>query len=149
VASGIDPELVKEVVEELQQEEHEIRERLRKLDSTDQASRALASIKRLREHADDIRRVLTAGDAQDQRKIFTRTVRSVTWLRNEESAELRLTLPEPEKREGVWTMCVPGVGFEPTWPLGQGLLRAPCLTGSTTRAHRQHRRPRGRGGSCG
>jgi DNA polymerase/3'-5' exonuclease PolX len=97
VASGIDPVLVKEVIEELRQEEHEIRERLRKLHPTDHATRALASIKRLREHANDIRRVLTAGDPQDQRKIFTRTVRSVTWLRNEESVELRLTLPEPEQ----------------------------------------------------
>jgi site-specific DNA recombinase len=97
VASGIDPELVKEVVEDLQQEEHEIRERLRKLHSTDHATQALATIKRLREHADDIRRVLTAGDPQDQRRIFTRPVRSVTWLRNEESVEVRLTLPEPEQ----------------------------------------------------
>jgi DNA invertase Pin-like site-specific DNA recombinase len=99
-AAGIDPELVKEVVEELQQEERDARERLRKLDSSDEAARALSSIRRLREHADDIRQVLTARDPQDQRKIFTRTVRSVTWLRNEESVELRLTLPEPEQEEG-------------------------------------------------
>src|ERR671918_1965131 len=45
-------------------------------------------------------------------------VRSVTWLQNEESVELRLTFPSPSKRERVWTMCVPGVGFEPTRPRG-------------------------------
>jgi site-specific DNA recombinase len=109
VAAGIDPGLVKEVVEELQQEEREIRERLRKLDSSDQAARALVSIRRLREHADDIRQVLAAGDPQDQRKIFTLTVRSVTWLRNEESMELRLTLPEPAQEGGrVDYVCARG-----------------------------------------
>ena len=59
--------------------------------------RTLVSIRRLREHADDIRQVLTEGEALDQRTIFTSTVRSVTWLRNEETVELRLTLPEPEQ----------------------------------------------------
>jgi len=69
-------------------------------DQEDQAARALVSIRRLRQHADDIRQVLTAGDPQDQRKIFTRTVRSVTWLRNEEILELRLALPDPEPEAG-------------------------------------------------
>jgi len=86
-------------VEELREEERDVRERLRKLDSTEQASRAPMSIRRLREHADDIRDALAAGDPQDQQRIFTRTVRSVTWLRNEETLELRLTLPEPEQEE--------------------------------------------------
>ena len=36
---------------------------------------------------------------------------------------------------------VPGVGFEPTRPLGQGLLRAPCLAGSTTRAFNEDTGP--------
>ncbi len=99
-AAGIDPQLVKEVVEELQQEERDIRQRLTKLDSSDESARALASIRRLREHADDIRQVLAAGDPQDQRKIFTRTIRSITWLRNEESVELRLVLPEPDQEGG-------------------------------------------------
>jgi len=99
-AAGIDPQLVKEVVEELQEEEQDVRARLRRLDSSEAAARALVSIRRLREHADDIRQVLAAGDPQDQRKIFTRTVRSVTWHRNQESLELRLTLPDPEQEEG-------------------------------------------------
>lgn len=99
-AAGIDPQLVREVVEEIQEEERQVRERLKRLDSSDQAARALASIRRLREHADDIRHVLAAGDPQDQRMIFTRTVRSITWLRNEESVELRLVLPEPEQEGG-------------------------------------------------
>ena len=100
VAAGIDPQLVKEVVEELQQEERELRQRLRKFDSSDRTSRALVSIQRLRDHADDIGEVLANGEPQHQRRIFTRTVRSVTWLRNEESVELRLTLPEPEQEGG-------------------------------------------------
>jgi site-specific DNA recombinase len=100
VASGIDPLLVKEVVEELQQEEQEIRERLRKLDSPENVGRALSAIRRLGEHADDIRAVLRAGDPEDQRKVFTRTIRSVTWMSDEERLELRLTLPQPEPEEG-------------------------------------------------
>jgi hypothetical protein len=40
---------------------------------------------------------LRHGDAQDQRKIFTRTIRSVTWLPEEGRLELRLILPQPEE----------------------------------------------------
>jgi hypothetical protein len=36
-------------------------------------SRALAAIRRLRDHADDLRALLRQGDPQDQRKIFIRT----------------------------------------------------------------------------
>jgi hypothetical protein len=43
--------------------------------------------------------VLTRGDLDEQRKIFTRTIRSVTWMREEGRLELRLTLPEPEPEE--------------------------------------------------
>jgi site-specific DNA recombinase len=99
VAAGIDPLLVKEVVEELQQEEREIRVRLRKLDSPENVAPTLTAIRRLREHADDLRQVLVAGDSDDQRKIFTRTIRSVTWMREEDRLELRLTLPQPEPEE--------------------------------------------------
>jgi hypothetical protein len=76
VAAGIDPLLVKEVVQELQAEERETLEKLPKLDSGEEAGRALAAIRRLREHADDIRQALRAGEPDDQRKIFTRTIRS-------------------------------------------------------------------------
>jgi hypothetical protein len=33
----------------------------------------------------------------DLRKIFTRTIRSVTWLPEEERLELRLVLPQPDE----------------------------------------------------
>jgi len=96
VAAGIDPVLVKEVVEELQREEREIQDQLRSTDRPSEAVRALAAIRGLREHADDLRTVLRHGDPEDQRKIFRRTIRSVTWLPEEELLELRLVLPEAE-----------------------------------------------------
>jgi hypothetical protein len=77
-ATGIDPVLVKEVVEELQREEREIRERLRQLDGPTDAMRALSAIRGLRGHSDDLRTALRHGDPNGQRKIFTRTIRSVT-----------------------------------------------------------------------
>lgn len=55
--------------------------------------------RRLRDHADDIREVLRAGEPHDQRRIFTRTVRSVIWIRPEERLELRLVLPQPDPEE--------------------------------------------------
>ncbi|HEY3210818.1 MAG TPA: hypothetical protein VGL18_13710, partial [Actinomycetota bacterium] len=45
---------------------------------------------------DDLRAVLKHGDPEDMRKIFRRTIRSVTWLPEEERLELRLVLPEAE-----------------------------------------------------
>jgi hypothetical protein len=70
VAAGIDPVLIREVVEELQREEREIRDQLRDAERPSEAIRALAAIRRLREHADDLRAVLRHGDPEDQRKIF-------------------------------------------------------------------------------
>jgi len=96
IAAGIDPVLVKEVVEELQREEREIRDQLRDAERPSEAVRALAAIRRLREHADDLRAVLRHGNPEDQRKIFRRTIRSVTWLPEEERLELRLVLPDDE-----------------------------------------------------
>jgi site-specific DNA recombinase len=96
VAAGVDPVLVREVVEELQGEEREIRDQLRDAERPSEAVRALAAIRRLREHADDLRAVLKHGDPEDMRKIFRRTIRSVTWLPEEERVELRLVLPEAE-----------------------------------------------------
>jgi site-specific DNA recombinase len=96
VAAGIDPLLVKEVVDDLQREEREIRDQLRGTEAPSEALRALAAIRRLREHASDLRAVLSQGDPEDQRKIFRRTIRSVTWLPEEERLELRLVLPEAE-----------------------------------------------------
>jgi hypothetical protein len=59
---------------------------------------------------------------------FTRTIRSVTWMRDERWVELRLTLPQPEpEKKTVWKQCVPGVGFEPTCPEGQRGLGPPRL----------------------
>jgi DNA invertase Pin-like site-specific DNA recombinase len=100
VAAGIDPFLVKEVVEELQSEELEIRNRLRKVNSSEDVARSLSAIRRLREHVDDIREVLRAGNPDDQRKIFSRTIRSVVWMRELERLELRLVLPQPEDETG-------------------------------------------------
>ncbi len=96
VAAGIDPVLVKEVVDDLQREEREIRDQLRGTEAPSEAVRALAAIRGLREHADDLRAVLSHGDPEDQRKIFRRTIRSVTWLPEEERLQLRLVLPEAE-----------------------------------------------------
>jgi hypothetical protein len=96
VAVGIDPALVKEVVDDLQREEREIREQLRGTEHPSEAVRALAAIRRLREHASDLRAELRNGDPKDQRKIFRQTIRSVTWLPEEERLELRLVLPEAE-----------------------------------------------------
>jgi hypothetical protein len=59
--------------------------------------RALSAIRGLREHTDDLRAALRDGDPSDQRKIFNRTIRSVTWLPDEERLELKLILPQPEK----------------------------------------------------
>ena len=96
VAAGIDPVLVRGVVEELQGEEREIRDQLRDAERPSEAVRALAAIRRLREHADDLQAVLKHGDPKDMRKIFRRTIRSVTWLPEEERLELRLVLPEAD-----------------------------------------------------
>jgi hypothetical protein len=63
------------------------------------AAQALTAIRRLRDHADDIRQILSGGEPDDQRRIFTRTVRSVTWIRPQERFELRLVLPHPEPEE--------------------------------------------------
>jgi hypothetical protein len=96
VAAGIDPVLVKEVVDDLQREEREIRAQLLGTERPSEAVRALASIRGLREHAGDLRAVMRHGDPEDQRRIFRRTIRSVTWLPEEERLELRLVLPEAE-----------------------------------------------------
>jgi hypothetical protein len=72
VAAGIDPVLVREVVDDLQGEEREIRAQLRGTERPSEAVRALASIRGLREHAGDLRAVMRHGDPEDQRKIFRR-----------------------------------------------------------------------------
>lgn len=77
-------------------EEREIRDQLRGTERPSDAVRALAAIRGLREHASDLRAVLRHVDPEDQRKIFSRTIRSVTWLPDEERLELRLVLPEAE-----------------------------------------------------
>ncbi len=61
-------------MEKLQGEEREIRDQLRDAERPSEAVRALAAIRRLREHADDLRAVLKHGDPEDMRKIFRRTI---------------------------------------------------------------------------
>jgi hypothetical protein len=70
--------MVKEVLDDLQQEERHIRDQLRRAKAPSRAIRALAAILTLREHASDLRAVLSRGDPEDQRKILRRTIRSVT-----------------------------------------------------------------------
>jgi hypothetical protein len=96
VAARIDPLLVKEVLDDLQQQERQIRHQLRRAEAPSRAIRALAAIRTLREQASDLRAVLSQGDSVDQRKIFRRTIRSVTWLPDEQRLEIRLLLPEAE-----------------------------------------------------
>ena len=100
VAAGIDPLLVKEVLDDLQQQERQIR-------------RSASTRRGSEEHA-DLRAWLSQGDPEDQRKIFRRTIRSVTWLPDEQRLEIRLVLPRPRmsRPKGVWILYVPGVGFE-------------------------------------
>jgi hypothetical protein len=78
------------------------------------------------EHADDLRAVLRQGDPEDRRRIFRRTIRSVTWLPEEERLELRLVLPEPEDEPAerrVDSVRARG-GIRTHTPLpGQALLR--------------------------
>jgi hypothetical protein len=78
----------------------------------------LAALRLLSDHAADLRAVLRDGDPQDQRKVFTRTVRSVKWFPEEAHLEIRLRLPRGEGKEErrpqavallVWIMHVPGV----------------------------------------
>jgi hypothetical protein len=141
VAAGIDPVLVRELVEDLQREEREIRDQLRGTERPGEAVRALAAIRRLREHAGDLRAVLSHGVPEDQPKIFSRTILSVTWLPEEERLELRLVLPEAEDEsaEGVLILYVPGVGFEPTWSQGPaGFKPAAAAEDFATRAKPRH-----------
>jgi hypothetical protein len=113
VAAGIDPLLVKEVLDDLQQQERQIRRSASTRRGSEQGHPGLVAIRRLREHA-DLRAVLSQGDPEDQRKIFRRTIRSVTWLPDEQRLEIRLVLPRPRmsRPKGVWILYVPGVGFE-------------------------------------
>jgi hypothetical protein len=139
IATGIDPVLVKEVVDELQREERQIRERLRQLEGPPDAMRALSAIRGLREHADDLRGALRHGDPQDQRKIFVRTIRSLTWLPEEERLELRLVLPQPEEEAGALGLRVDSVrarGGSRTHmvPKDRHFLRVPRLASCATRA---------------
>ena len=128
VAAGIDPVLVKEVVDDLQREEREIQDQLRDTERPSDAVRALAAIRGLREHAGDLRTVLRHGDPEDQRKIFRRTIRSVTWLPEEERLELRLVLPEAqdEPAEGRRVDSVRARGGTRTHtPFRAGAFKAP------------------------
>ena len=99
IASGIDPLVVKEVVDELQQEERKITEKLRGLQGEPDAAHALAAVRLLRDHAADLRAVLRDGDPHDQRNVFVRTVSSVKWLPEEAHLEIRLRLPQQENEE--------------------------------------------------
>jgi len=75
IASGIDPLLVKEVVDELQQEERKIMEKLRGLQGEPDAAHALAAVRLLHDHAADLRAVLRDA-IPIQRMVFIQTVSS-------------------------------------------------------------------------
>jgi hypothetical protein len=125
IAAGIDPVLVKEVVEELQLEERQIRERLRQLDGPTDVMRALSAIRGLREHADDLRTALRHGDPNDQRKIFTRTIRSLTLAARRGTPGTEVD-PAAARRgsRGSWRACgfctCPGWDSNPHAPYGAG-----------------------------
>jgi hypothetical protein len=75
------------------------------------------------------------GKPDEQRRIFTRTVRSGHLdppLKSGWSCGSSYLSRSP--RKAVWTMCVPGVGFEPTRPEGQSILSRPRLPDFATRA---------------
>jgi hypothetical protein len=106
----------------------------RNLDSPDDVARTLSAVRRLQEHADDLRIVLRAGDPEDQRRISTRTIRSVTWMREEDRLELRLTLSQPESEEGrVETVRARG-GIRTHTPRGAAPFKDAVSHRSTTRA---------------
>jgi hypothetical protein len=90
--AGIDPRLVKEIVDELQVEEQALRAKLEALGS-DQELANVAALTELARHAPGLRDALQNGGPEHQRKVFVRIVRAVHWVPDHERLEIRMGVP--------------------------------------------------------
>ena len=92
----IDPTLIREAIDRLSEEENRVREELAQITGRPDEQIQLASVGRLRESGPELTAALLSGPDELRRRILTRLVKSVTYLRETQNLEVVLILPHPD-----------------------------------------------------
>jgi site-specific DNA recombinase len=93
---GIDPRLIREAIDRLSEEEDRLREELVQITGKSDERTQLASIGRLREVGPELSAALLSGPDELRRRILTRLVKRVTYLKESRDIEVVLVLPHPD-----------------------------------------------------
>ncbi|HYT78276.1 MAG TPA: recombinase family protein [Actinomycetota bacterium] len=93
---GIDPALIRESIDRLSAEENRLREELAQITRNPEEQVQLASIGRLREAGPELSAALLSGPDELRRRILTRLVKSVTYLKENRDIEVVLVMPHPD-----------------------------------------------------
>ncbi len=93
---GIDPILIREAIDRLTEGEKRLREELSQIARKPDEQVQLASIGRLREVGPELSAALFNGPDELRRRILTRLVKSVTYLKENRDIEVVLVLPHPD-----------------------------------------------------
>jgi hypothetical protein len=93
---GIDPALIREAIDRLVEEENRLRGELAQLSRKSDEQVQVASIERLREVGPELSAALLSGPDELRRRILTRLVKSVTYLKEDRNIEVVLVLLHPD-----------------------------------------------------
>ena len=93
---GIDPALIREAIDRLSEEEDRLRGEVAQITQRSDEQTQLASVGRLREVGPELSAALLSGPDDLRRRILTRLVKSVTYLRENRNIEVVLVLPHPD-----------------------------------------------------
>jgi hypothetical protein len=93
---GIDPTLIREAIDRLTEEENGLRQELTQMARKPSEEAHIASIGRLRERGPELTAALLSGPDELRRRILTRLVKQVTYLKESQNIEVVLVLPHPD-----------------------------------------------------
>ncbi len=147
---GIDPGLISEAIDRLSEDENRLRAELARINREPDEQSQLASVSRLKQVGPELSAALLKGPEELRRRILSRLVKEVTYLKEDRNIEVTLVLPLPDvplrlaapddlaAPEGPGThvsdrQC-PGWDSNPHVPFGTSAFKAHPSASSGTRA---------------
>jgi lactoylglutathione lyase len=147
---GIDPALISEAIDRLSENESRVRDELSRMIREPDEQNLLTSASRLRQAGPELSAALLSGPEELRRRILSRLVKEVTYLKEDRNIEVTLVLPHPDvplrlaapddlsapggPEERVPDRQCPGWDSNPHVPFGTSAFKAHPSASSGTRA---------------
>jgi DNA invertase Pin-like site-specific DNA recombinase len=147
---GIDPALISEAIDRLSENESRVRDELSRMNPEPDEQSLLTSVSRLREAGPELSAALLSGPEELRRRILSRLVKEVRYLKEDRNIEVMLVLPHPDvplrlaapddlsapgrPEERVPDRQCPGWDSNPHVPFGTSAFKAHPSASSGTRA---------------